>query len=139
HHGHINVYSELGQGSTFKVFLPVNMTAAEKETQTVQPPVLGGPETILVAEDEESLRSLASEILKSLGYTVLLARNGQEAVQIYAENRERIDIVLLDGVMPVMSGSEAYMRIREMGDDVPLLIMTGHSSEAVQSQLSKPN
>jgi two-component system cell cycle sensor histidine kinase/response regulator CckA len=139
HHGHINVYSELGQGTTFKVFLPVNTTAAEKETQAVQHPVLGGPETILVAEDEEALRTLASDILKSLGYTVLLASNGKEAVQIYAENRDRIDIVLLDVVMPVMSGSEAYKRIREMGGDVPLLIMTGHSSEMVQSRLFKPN
>ena len=139
HHGHINVYSELGHGSTFKVFLPVNTTAVEKETETVQRPVLGGAETILIAEDEESLRTLASDILKSLGYTVLLARNGQEAVEIYAENRERINIVLLDVVMPVMSGSEAYKRIREMGGDVPLLIMTGHSSDTVQSQLFKPD
>ena len=139
HDGHINVYSEVGSGTTFRVFLPVNTTASENETQTVQHPVLGGQETILIAEDEEALRTLASDILQGLGYTVLLARNGEEAVRIYGENRDRIDMVLLDVVMPVMSGSVAYERIREMGGDVPLLIMTGHSSEMVQSRFIKQN
>ncbi|MBA2734851.1 MAG: response regulator [Acidobacteria bacterium] len=134
HDGHINVYSEVGHGTTFKIFLPIVESAVETEGLTIQLPLLGGTETILVADDEEALRNLARDILEGLDYTVLLAENGEEAVEIFQGNRERIDMLLLDVVMPRMSGIEAYKRIRELGGDVPLIFMTGYSIETVQSQ-----
>lgn len=139
HDGHIHVYSEVGHGTTFKIFLPVAASSVEKEEQAIQLPVLGGTETILVAEDEESLRNLARDILEGLGYTVLLAKNGEDAVEVYGQNRKRIDLLLLDVVMPRMGGWEAYEQMRELGGDVPLIFMTGYSSELVQSRFVKQN
>lgn len=139
HDGHIHVYSEIGHGTTFKILLPIVESAVEKNAQPIQLPLLGGMETILVAEDEEPLRGLARDILEGLGYTVLLAKNGEEAVEKYEQNRERIDMLLLDVVMPRMSGWEAYERIYDLGGDVPLIFMTGYSSETVQSRFVKQN
>jgi CheY-like chemotaxis protein len=100
---------------------------------------VGGNELILVAEDEEGLRDLAGDVLKELGYQVLLAKDGEEAVQVYTENREHIDMLLLDVLMPRMGGPEAYERIRQMGGEIPLIFMTGYSSEMVQSRFTKLN
>jgi PAS domain S-box-containing protein len=139
HDGHINVYSEVGHGTVIKVYLPVDANAVKQESQPIQLPVVGGIETILVAEDEEALRNLARLILEGLGYTVLLANDGKQAVEIYEQNREQIDLLLFDVVMPHMGGSEAYERILELGGKVPLLFMTGYSSETVQSRFLKRN
>ena len=139
HDGHINVYSELGHGTTFQIFLPVVETVNEKEVLAIQTAVVGGNELILVAEDEEGLRDLAGDVLKELGYQVLLAKDGEEAVQVYTENREHIDMLLLDVLMPRMGGPEAYERIRQMGGEIPLIFMTGYSSEMVQSRFTKLN
>ena len=138
HDGHINLYSESGLGTTFKVYLPVAKKIVEEKSQPVPPSFLGGTETILVAEDEEPLRNLAKGTLEELGYTVLLAKNGEEAVEIFSANRECIDLFLSDVVMPQMGGSEAFERICEMGGNVPLIFMTGYSSETVQSRFVKP-
>lgn len=138
HDGHIHLYSEPGHGTTFSVYLPVDEKAVEKETQAQQLPLRGGTETILVAEDEEALRKLSKDVLETLGYTVLLAQNGEEAVEMYAANRDRINLLLFDVVMPRMGGPEAFEQIHEMGGgDVPLIFMTGYSSETVQSRFVK--
>jgi two-component system, cell cycle sensor histidine kinase and response regulator CckA len=139
HDGHINVYSEPGHGTTFKIFLPAIEEHVEAETHISQKPGLpNGNETILIAEDEESLRNLAQDILESLGYRVLMAKNGEEAVEIYRENSDDIDLLLLDVVMPVVGGAEAYDRICAIaGDDLPLIFMTGYSSEIVSRGFAK--
>jgi CheY-like chemotaxis protein len=129
----------VGKGTTFKILLPIVESAVEEEALTIQLPLLGGTETILVAEDEEALRNLARDILEGLDYTVLLAKNGEEAVNIHKANRERIDMLLLDVVMPGMGGIEAYKRIREQDGDVPLIFMTGYCAATVQNQFVKPN
>ncbi len=138
HDGNINIYSEPGLGTTFKIYLPIDKKTVEEKVQAISPSFLGGAETILVAEDEEMLRNLAKESLEELGYTVLLAKNGEEAVEVFGANRERIDLFLFDVVMPRMGGSEAYEQICQMGGNIPLIFMTGYSSERVQSQLVKP-
>jgi CheY-like chemotaxis protein len=79
-------------------------------------------------------------VLEALGYTVLSAQNGEEAVELFAANRDKIDLLLFDVVMPVMGGSEAYKTIREMdGKVVPLIFMTGYSSEVLDSPYVKQN
>ncbi|MDQ6787932.1 MAG: ATP-binding protein [Acidobacteriota bacterium] len=137
HDGYINVESEIGRGATFRIFLPVAENKVENQTPAMQFPFRGGSETILVAEDEESLRNLAKDILEGFGYTVLLAKNGEEAVEMYAANRERIDMLLLDVMMPRMGGAEVYERIRCLDQDIPLIFMTGYNSEIVQSRFAK--
>ena len=134
HDGHINVYSELGHGTAFKIFLPVDESTVETEVQTLKLPLRGGSETILVAEDEEALRVLARDILEGLGYTVLLAPNGEEALRIYWDGRQHIDLLLLDVVMPRMGGLEAYKHLREENGDVPLILMTGYSADTLQER-----
>jgi CheY-like chemotaxis protein len=139
HDGHINVYSEIGHGTTFKVYLPVADKEAEEKIKDIPFSFQGGAETILVAEDEEHLRMLAKDTLEDLGYTVLLAKNGEEAVEIFAANRNRINLFLSDVVMPRMGGAEAYERIREMGGErVPLIFITGYSAETIQSRFVNP-
>jgi PAS domain S-box-containing protein len=139
HDGHINVYSEPGHGTTFKIYLPVIESAVEETEVIVEPEVLGGTETILLAEDDEGLRNLASDVLDQLGYTVLLAKDGEEAVQMYTKNCERIDLLLLDVMMPRMGGPEAYEKMRQMGGAIPLIFMTGYSSDFVKDRFVKQN
>jgi signal transduction histidine kinase/CheY-like chemotaxis protein len=137
HDGYIFVNSKIGQGTSFKILFPVAENKIEKEIPVIQTVVEGGSETILVAEDEESLRNLAKDILEDLGYTVLLAKNGEEAVEMYAANRERVEMVLLDVMMPRMSGAEAYQQIRQLNEDIPLIFMTGYNSEIVESSFAR--
>jgi PAS domain S-box-containing protein len=137
HEGSIEVYSEVGQGTVFKIYLPVDEKAVAQETEEVQPALRGGVETILVAEDEAALRELALDVLEDLGYTVLLAKDGAEAVEMFITHREKIDLVLLDMVMPRLGGYEAYERMRAVGGDVPLIFMTGYSPEMVQNKYVK--
>jgi CheY-like chemotaxis protein len=139
HEGLIEVYSEVGHGTSFKIYLPVDEKAVKEEAQEVLAPLRGGEETILVAEDEEALRGLARTILEELGYRVLLARDGAEAIEVFKANRASLSLLVFDIVMPRLNGREAYERILEMGGEVPALFMTGYSAEIVQSQFVAQN
>jgi two-component system cell cycle sensor histidine kinase/response regulator CckA len=139
HDGFIRVQSHVGQGTTFKIYLPFDDQGAAESLQEVQPHLRGGAETILIAEDEESLRELARDILEDLGYAVLLADDGVQAVEVFMANRERIALVILDMVMPRLGGFEAYERMRAVGGDVPLIFMTGYSPEMVQNKYMNQN
>ncbi|HYX42352.1 MAG TPA: response regulator, partial [Pyrinomonadaceae bacterium] len=139
HDGHINVYSEPGHGTTFSIYLPVHERGTEVEQPPAPAPLAGGTETILVAEDEAALRSLARDVLEGLGYTVLLAADGAEAVRLFEAGQERIDLLLLDVVMPQMGGHEAYERMRAINGTTPVIFMTGYSAETVQSKFVKHN
>lgn len=134
HDGHIHVQSELGNGTSFEVFLPVDDRSVEIEHCHPPSQEIRGTETILVAEDEEPLRLVAKDLLEELGYTVLLAAGGEEAVEMFANNRDRIDVLLFDVIMPRMGGIDAYEIIRSTDPNMPLLLMTGYSSETVQSR-----
>lgn len=134
--GHINVGGEPGRETRVEILLPIASADAPTERRTIDRARFGGAETVLVAEDEETLRNLAQDVLTRLGYTVLLAKNGEEAVEIYTANRDRVDLLLFDVVMPRMSGVEAYERIKNLraGAPVPLIFMTGYSAETIQNR-----
>jgi CheY-like chemotaxis protein len=91
--------------------------------------VKGGTETILIAEDNDGLAEAAREMLLSFGYTVLLARSGAEALQLFAEKHDSIALVLLDVVMPGMTGPEVYSRMCAIRPDTPVVFATGYSAE----------
>ena len=133
HEGMIEVYSEVGHGTTFKIYLPAQEKAVEERVHEAEPVLRGGAETILVAEDEESLQRLLKGMLTGLGYKVILTGDGESAVEAYASHRDQIDLVLLDMVMPRMGGREAYERMRTLGNDVPAIFMSGYSAEIARS------
>jgi CheY-like chemotaxis protein len=132
HGGFILVESEPNRGSTFHIFLPVseNVTPGENRRPLVQDlPVRGGTETILIAEDHEGIREMARAALESLGYQILIALDGEEAVEMFSTHRDSIALVLLDVIMPRRSGPEAYEAIRAMKPGIPVVFATGYSNE----------
>ena len=136
HGGTVEVYSEPGRGTTFKIYLPLKDGAAREAVEAAAEPLRGGTETVLVAEDEPSLERLARQVLEGLGYRVITARDGREAVKVYEARHDRIDLILLDVIMPRTDGPEAYREMRELVPHVaPVIFMTGYSPELVRGRL----
>lgn len=130
HGGSIDVYSEVGCGTTFHVYLPVSRVTSDLTQQVEEGPLTGGTETILLADDHEGVREMTIEVLQSLGYRVILARDGEEAVKEFAAHRNDISLLLLDVVMPKMQGPDAYAKMCEVKADVPVIFTSGYSEEA---------
>lgn len=126
HGGIIDVYSEKGHGSTFTVYLPASEKAVppqrRKRVEAVQ-----GTGTVLIVDDEKVIREVGVAMLEALGYNVFAAAQGEEAVRLYREHRDTIDLVILDMVMPGISGGETYNRLREIDPGVKVLLSSGYS------------
>ncbi len=131
HNGHIDVQSAPGAGSTFHVFLPASEESAEPIEAAREPALRGGAETILVAEDHEGIRDMVRELLRTLGYRVLEARNGEEAVTLFAQHGDEIALVVLDVAMPKLEGPQAYDAICRMRPNVPVIFTSGYFDERV--------
>ena len=129
--GFIWVYSELGKGATFKIYLP-RVDEAVEEVGYISPPsqVMRGTETILLAEDEQDVREVAREFLESAGYTVLLAANGAEALERAAGYAGPIELLVTDMVMPGITGHELVRRLRQQRPDFGVIYMSGYSEQA---------
>lgn len=135
HHGSISVYSEPGLGSVFKIYLPVDSTSPvciqKEEEQIISEE--GG--CILIVDDEAMIRNTAQALLVSMGFEVIVAADGDEALQIFLMEKERISAVILDIVMPKMNGREVYQHIRAIDPYVPVIFSSGFSSEAIMNDL----
>lgn len=123
--GFLDVYSEPGLGTTFKVYLPVLVRKGEALADGKASPVARGEGLVLVVDDDELVRGMAKEVLQTVGYTVLTAANGQEGVDLYRQHRDRISAVLLDMAMPVMSGREAFIEMKKINPGVKVLLASG--------------
>ncbi len=126
HSGAIDVASEVGKGSTFTIFLPATAKAPQRqERRALQ--TLSGHETILLVDDEEEILKVARLMLLKLGYRVLLAGGGKEALEVYRRKQSDIDLVILDMIMPGMSGSDTFDQLRTMDPEVKVLLASGYS------------
>ena len=134
HNGNIWVYSEPGQGTTFKVYLPVIKGASssiEPEKKPVVITELRGNEAILIVEDNDMVRHLAFEILKPLGYSILTAKNATEALTISASSIQPVDLVLTDVIMPDMDGKTMFNQLTNYFPKAEVLYMSGYTNEVI--------
>jgi len=131
HEGFINVYSEPGKGATFRIYLPITKERVAKEIPVVRAEETGGAETILVAEDDEAVRTFTRTVLEGSGYTVIEAVDGEDAVNKFKEHKESIDLLLFDVVMPKIDGKTAYDRILELRPGVKALFISGYTTEHI--------
>jgi PAS domain S-box-containing protein len=147
HGGYITVDSEVGEGATFKIYLPALPGAAHEAVAVEAPTIARGVELILVVDDEEMIRDLTQDMLRMLGYQVVLAENGERAIEIYRERAEEIALVLVDMIMPKMGGQETYRRLKEVNPNVKAILSTGYSqagkaqeilSQGVHGFIQKP-
>ena len=126
HGGYIEVESKEKYGTTFRIYLPATKKKVKKAAETYDE-LIKGTETVLLVDDEEIIQDVCKELLKTIGYRVFSAKNGKEAIKLYRNNKDDIDMVLLDMIMPDMSGSEVYDRLKEINHEVKVLLSSGYS------------
>jgi PAS domain S-box-containing protein len=134
HGGIINVYSEKGYGTTFNIYLPATTKNITVE-KTVERQILNGSETVLLVDDEDIIIDVSRQILETLGYKVLVAKSGQEAIGIFEKQSEHIDVVILDMVMPEMNGGEIFDVLRAINTDTKIILSSGYSMNDLATKI----
>ena len=136
HDGIITAESARGQGATFHIYLPASEKSVIDEPKEDQK-ILAGSGTILLVDDEEMIIDVGTRILQKLGYEVLTARHGKEAIEVYQQNRQKVAMVILDLIMPEMGGGETYDRLKEMDPNVKVLLSSGYSLDGQATEILK--
>jgi len=137
HNGFINCYSEPGKGTTFKIYLPLlesDEKAEDEKTGKRTELMPAGNETILVAEDDAAVRELIKHILSLYGYTIYEAEDGAQAVSVFTEHAQEINLLLFDVIMPRKNGKEAYREIQNIRPGVPVIFTSGYTADIVRKQ-----
>jgi len=136
HSGFIDLQSQVGEGSTFRIYLPVvEKSKAKSKTATYNPNLTSGLGTVLVADDDNQVMDMVLRALEKSGYSVITAENGLDAMAKYTANRDTIDLVVLDMVMPQMGGRECLLQLRKIDPSVKVLIMTGYTTDGSAEEL----
>ncbi len=136
HNGFVNVSSEIGKGTTFKMYFPLIHGEVYDELQKTESPLKlpRGSETILLAEDDLALRKLSSSALTEFGYTIIEAFDGEDAIQKFMEHKDRIQLVMLDVIMPGKNGTEVYQEIKKIRPDMRVFFVSGYASDIIQKK-----
>ena len=134
HNGIIRVYSEQGHGTTFVIYLPSSQVEETDESK-IDFTLVKGSECILLVDDEEGPIEVEKLMLKELGYSVITAENGMEAIDIYAKNSDKVDLVALDMIMPEMSGKATYEALKKINPAVRVLLVSGYSTNKQTEEL----
>ena len=134
HNGIIRVYSEQGHGTTFVIYLPASQVE-ESDVSETDFTLLKGSECVLLVDDEEGPIEVEKLMLKELGYSVITAENGREAIDIYTKNSEKVDLVALDMIMPEMSGKATYEELKKINPAVRVLLVSGYSTNKQTEEL----
>jgi CheY-like chemotaxis protein len=134
HDGYIDVESEKGHGTTFTIFLPATEKGVEDKAEA-DARLIRGSGTLLIVDDEELVLEVGVNMLEKLGYTVLAAKNGTEAVDIFKANKDKIKMIVLDIIMPDMGGGEVYDKIKVINPDVKVLLSSGYSVDGQAIEL----
>jgi len=138
HGGFIDVCSEKGQGSTFGIYFPVSTSKAKKsKAEKKIPTMTSRNETVLVVDDETQLRDVMIRLLERCGYNVLAAENGINAISIFSDQQDNIDLVILDMIMPEMGGKECFHRLREINPGIKVLLNTGFTADDSAHEMLK--
>ena len=136
HAGIIHVTSAKGEGSTFDIYLPTS----KKQPKFMKEPaedIISGSGTVLLVDDEDMIIDVGERMLKKLGYDVITAKSGREAIEVYERHRDRIDLVILDMIMPDMGGGETYGRLREIDPHITVLLSSGYSADGQALDIMK--
>lgn len=137
HKGYINVYSELGKGTTFRIYLPIieeSVETQQKEWSLDLTHLRGEGETILLIEDEFNVRNYIKTVLQEFNYSVIEAANGQEGIEKYLENKDKIKLIILDVIMPVKNGKETIEEIKRINPDIRYVFISGYTSDILSER-----
>ncbi|MGD9106283.1 MAG: PAS domain S-box protein [Desulfobacterales bacterium] len=126
HGGIIKVYSKKGEGATFNIFLPASTKKVVKQIK-LKKDILNGTETVLLVDDEDMIIDVGRDVIKKLGYKVMTAKSGKEAIEIYKNKEAEIDMVILDMIMPEMGGGDVYDHLKDVNPDIKVLLSSGYS------------
>ncbi len=137
HEGYINVYSEPGKGTTFRIYLPLIQAKAEEIRPEVMQLLKTGTETILLAEDETEVREFTTELLNEYGYEVIEAVDGEDALNKFYIYKDKIQLVLLDVIMPNLNGREVYEKIKQASPDMKVLFTSGYPADHINGIIEK--
>lgn len=132
HGGYIDVHSREGYGTTFNIFMPAS---GKRNPRSPSDGSIEGIDTILLVDDESIILDIGEEMLQKLGYHVLVARGGKEALEIYGRERDRVGLIILDMILPDMGGGEVYDRLKKLNPDVKVLLASGYSIDGQASEI----
>jgi len=133
HHGALRIYSELGQGTSFRVLFPESQSQDWQEEEVATMEAVQGAGTVLIVDDEETIREVASAMLEDMGFTTLTAADGMEGVEVYQQHQEDIGFVLLDMTMPKMNGEACFQQLRQINSDVCVILSSGYNEQEATS------